>query len=157
MTHRIVARVGLGYLSGFALLLGVWAGLAPRSFYDDFPGLGMAWVSVDGPYNEHLLRDIGSLNLALAVVLIAAFVTLTKQMVIVAAGASLAWNIPHFLYHAFNTDGLGTTDIVLNLGGLAFSSLYPMVLLSLAPKLEPATEPSELDRPRSTRTRRDAS
>ena len=142
MNYRTVARIGLGYLSGFALLLGVWAGFAPRSFYDNFPGLGMAWVSVDGPYNEHLLRDVGSLNLALAVVLIAAFVSLSKQIVIVAAGASLAWNIPHFMYHAFNTDGLDSIDIALNLGGLAFSSLYPLALLYLAPKLEPESPPA---------------
>ncbi len=139
MNYRTAARIGLGYLSVFALLLGVWAGLAPRSFFDNFPGLGMAWISVDGPYNEHLLRDVGSLNLALAVVLIAAFVTLSKQLVIVAAGASLAWNIPHFVYHSFNTDGLDATDVVLNLGGLATASLYPLVLLYLAPKLEEGT------------------
>ncbi len=136
MNFRTAARFGLGYLSIFALLLGMWAGLAPRSFYDNFPGLGMAWISADGPYNEHLLRDVGSLNLALAVVLIAAFVTLSRELVIVAAGASLAWNIPHFSYHAFNTEGFDTADIAVNLGGLAISSLFPLALLYLAPKLE---------------------
>lgn len=139
MTRRAVARIGLGYLSLVALVLGVWAGVAPRSFFDSFPGFGMAWVSVDGPYNEHLLRDVGSLNLALAVVLIAAFVTLSEQLVYVAAGASLAWNVPHVLYHAFHTEGLGSTDIVLNLSGLALASLYPLVLLYLAPRLDHAS------------------
>lgn len=141
MSYRIAARIGLGYLSGVALLLGLWAGLAPRSFYDNFPGLGMAWISVDGPYNEHLIRDVGFLNLALAVLLIAAFLTLSKQLVLVAAGASLAWNLPHLTYHVFNTDGLSTADIILNLSGLALSSLYPLALLYLAPKLEPDAQP----------------
>lgn len=139
MTHRAVARFGLGYLSFVALLLGVWAGAAPRSFYDSFPGLGMTWVSVDGPYNEHLLRDVGALNLALAVVLIFAFIRLSPDLVRVAAGASLAWNVPHLVYHVFNTDGLGTLDIILNLGGLSLSAFYPVVLLYVAPKLTDET------------------
>ena len=58
MSHRTVARLGLAYLSAIALALGIWAGGAPRSFYENFPGLGMTWVSVDGPYNEHLVRDV---------------------------------------------------------------------------------------------------
>lgn len=44
----------------------------PRSFYDDFPGGGIAWVSVDGPYNEHLIRDIGAWSLGTTVVVLAA-------------------------------------------------------------------------------------
>lgn len=144
MNYRIVARVGLGYLSFVALLLGVWAGFAPRSFYDNFPGLGMTWVSINGPYNEHLLRDVGALNLALAVVLIAAFIRLSSHLVTIAAGASLAWNVPHFTYHAFNTDGLGTTDIILNLSGLGMSTLYSIVLLYVAQKLSGNTTTNEV-------------
>jgi hypothetical protein len=52
--------------------VGVWATFVPRSFYDDFPGFGRHWVQVDGPYNEHLVRDFGAVNLALAVVTITA-------------------------------------------------------------------------------------
>ena len=37
----------------------------PAAFYDDFPGLGRMWVAPDGPYNQHLVRDVGELNLAL--------------------------------------------------------------------------------------------
>ena len=40
--------------------------LRAAPFYDDFPGLGRSWVAADGPYNEHLVRDVGALNLALA-------------------------------------------------------------------------------------------
>lgn len=49
------------------LSVGVWATLFPRSFYDSFPGFHRIWVGVDGPYNEHLARDVGSLYLALTV------------------------------------------------------------------------------------------
>ena len=64
-------RLALGILAAAALVVGAWAQFAPASFYTSFPG-GRGWVAVDGPYNEHLIRDIGGLNLALAVMALAA-------------------------------------------------------------------------------------
>ena len=81
---RLVERAILIYLTFAGLLVGVWATLFPQSFYDDFPGAGRVWVSVDGPYNQHLIRDVGALNLALAVVAIVAFVTLSRAAVLAA-------------------------------------------------------------------------
>ena len=74
MNNRILVRVALGYLAVVTAQIGFWALLAPRSFYDSFPGLGRAWISIDGPYNDHLIRDVGALNLALLVVLVVAAV-----------------------------------------------------------------------------------
>jgi hypothetical protein len=55
-------RIVLGVLLLIALVTGLWALLAPRSFYDSFPGgSGMHWVSADGPYNRHLVGDVGSM------------------------------------------------------------------------------------------------
>ena len=136
MTYRMVARIALGYLTLNALVLGFWAVLAPQSFYDSFPGLGRSWVSADGPYNEHLIRDVGALNLALAVLLVAAAFWLSRHLVLTAAIASLAWGIPHFLYHVFNTEPLSTGDNVASLGGLALGAGVPVILLRLTPKLE---------------------
>ena len=65
MDERFI-RVALGLLAVSSLVVGVWAGFFPQSFYDSFPGLGRHWVRVDGPYNEHLVRDVGTLNLGLA-------------------------------------------------------------------------------------------
>ena len=70
-----LTRVWLTLLGLVGLFVGTWATFFPRSFYDDFPaGSGHAWVAADGPYNEHLVRDVGALNLALAAVAIAALV-----------------------------------------------------------------------------------
>jgi hypothetical protein len=129
MTQSTAVRIALGYLTAMALLLGVWAVLAPRGFYDNFPGFGRAWVSVDGPYNEHLIRDVGALNLALAVVLIVAAVRLTPDLIMTAALASLAWSVPHLLYHLFNSDDLTTSDTNLSIGGLALACVIPALLL----------------------------
>src|SRR5579862_5293670 len=93
-------RVVLGVLVVSATSVGAWAAFAPRSFYEKFPGLGQVWVAVDGPYNEHLVRDVGSLNLALAVVTLCALVTLARATIVASALAWLAYGVPHFVYHA---------------------------------------------------------
>ena len=132
MTYQRWLRIALGYLALVSAQIGVWAVVAPRSFYDDFPGLGRAWVAVDGPYNEHLVRDVGALNLALLVLVVGAAITLSKPMVITAAIASLAWGVPHLVYHLTATDGLETGDLVASLGGLALFAAIPVGLIVVA-------------------------
>ena len=135
MTFERWVRVALGYVIVVSGQIGVWALFAPGSFYDDFPGLGRAWVSVDGPYNEHLVRDIGALNLALCVVLIAAFVRMTPSLVRAAGFAVLVWGVPHAVYHLVNTDGLATADVAASLGGLMIFSLIGGGLAVVAKRL----------------------
>lgn len=132
MTYSRVIRIALGYLALGALQIGVWALLAPQHLYDNFPGFGRAWVKIDGPFNEHLIRDVGALNLAFAVLLIAAAWTLSKRMVITAAIAALVWGVPHFIYHLANTDGFSTSDLVFSLGGLGFAAALPIGIIVLA-------------------------
>jgi len=112
MTPRTVVRIALALLAVVGLQVGLWAAVAPQSFYDDFPGAGRIWVSVDGPYNQHLVRDVGALNLALAVVAIVAFVTLSRAAVLAAGGAWLAYGVPHLTYHLRHLDPLDTADQV---------------------------------------------
>src|SRR5690348_13415732 len=57
-TRSTVARAALSLLAVLALYQGIWAQLAPRSFFEGFPG-GMGWIATEGPYNEHLVRDVG--------------------------------------------------------------------------------------------------
>ena len=108
--------------SGF---VGLWAALAPRSFYDDFPGGGHHWISAAGPFNEHLIRDVGTLNLALAAIAVAALVRPDRYLVQVVAGATLVSSAPHFLYHLFHLDVFDTTDKVLQTTSLALTVLVP--------------------------------
>ena len=122
-------RIGLIVLALSSAPLGVWATLAPRSFYDDFPGMGRHWVALDGPYNHHLVTDFGSLNLALAVVTIAALIYLTRPLIIATALAWLAYAIPHELYHARHLDPFGTSDKVLQLAGIGLDIAVAVALL----------------------------
>jgi disulfide bond formation protein DsbB len=101
---RTLDRVLLVVLAVAFAVVGAWAQLAPRSFYDDFPGLGRHWVHGDGPFNEHLVRDVGGLNLALVVFAVAALVTRSTVMARVAAGAALVYSLPHALYHSAHLD-----------------------------------------------------
>ena len=138
MTYRRWARIALGYLSLVSLEIGLWAQFAPRSFYDHFPGLGRAWVRVDGPYNEHLVRDVGGLNLGLAAVLITALITLSRPTILAASLASLLYGIPHLVYHVVNTDGLDSGDVAVSLGGLALFAVLPIALIAVLPRMTPA-------------------
>lgn len=140
MTYSRWLRVALGYLLLISLQIGVWALFAPRSFYDSFPDWGKGWVSVDGPYNEHLIRDVGALNLALAALLGIAAVKLTRELVVAAAIASAVWGVPHLVYHLFNTDGLESFDLVASFLGLAVFAALPIALIVISSKVERAAE-----------------
>ena len=72
---RAITRLILGLLAAVQAPDGFYALLAPRSFYEDFP-VGRGWVEALPAYNEHLLRDVGALFLATAVVLAAAAIWL---------------------------------------------------------------------------------
>jgi hypothetical protein len=125
-----VVRVVLVVWAAVSVQLGIWAAFAPRSFYDDFPGFGREWVRVDGPYNEHLVRDFGALNLALAVVTIAALITLSRPLVIAVAVAWLAWSVPHFVYHLRHLDMFSSTgDKVANVFLLGSLPVLAVVVL----------------------------
>jgi hypothetical protein len=125
MTTRvllIVIAVGNG-------AVGFWASIAPESFFDNFPGGGRQWVAVDGPFNEHLVRDVGVLNLALGAVVLAALLRPTRYLLQVAAGAELIYSLPHFLYHAAHLDLFGSGDKVALMGSLSVTVIAPILLL----------------------------
>ena len=124
-----LVRLALAVMALVALELGAWATIAPHSFYTSFPGGGRHWVAVDGPYNEHLMRDFGGLNLALALVTIAALVVGSRALVATAAGAWLVWSVPHVAYHALNLGVYGTGDKIANMLSLSLGVVIPVLLL----------------------------
>jgi hypothetical protein len=141
VTRAAWVRLGLAVLAVQGGLIGVWAGLAPRSFYDDFPGLGRTWVSVDGPYNEHLVRDVGWLNLALTVITVWAAVTLARALVLATLVAWLVADLPHLVYHAANLEGLSAGDGTAEIISLALGPAIAAALLVLVARgdREPST------------------
>ena len=114
-------RVALAVIAASSGVVGVWATAFPRSFYDDFPGAGRVWVAVDGPFNEHLVRDVGALNLALAFVAGLALITRHHLVARAAGGAALVYGVPHLLYHLLNLGPFDAGDAVAMIVSLALA------------------------------------
>jgi hypothetical protein len=136
MARRAVRRA-LALLFVQGLIVGAWAAAWPRSFYDDVPGGGRAWVAADGPYNEHLVRDFGDLNLALAVVTLVALIASTRVVALAAALGWIVYQAPHLVYHLRHLDLYDTGDKVANVTALVFGLVLPIVVLLGARKLRP--------------------
>jgi hypothetical protein len=130
----LVVAIGTG-------VVGLWAQAFPRSFYDDFPGMGRMWVALDGPYNQHLVRDVGGLNLGLAFVAAVALVTANVAMARVAGGAALIYGLPHLLYHATHLGPYDTGDAVAMIGSLGLAALAALLAVA-APAPAPAPTPA---------------
>ena len=101
--------------------------------YDAFPGLGFIWVSFDGPYNEHLTRDVGTLYLGLAAATAYAALQRSEAAAVVASRViGLAWvvfSIPHLGYHALHLDGLSALDTVAQMVSLSSTAVLGGLLL----------------------------
>ena len=124
-------RGGLAVLAVTPAFVGIWATLAPRGFYDDFPGAGRHWVSAVGPYDEHLVRDVGALYLGSLVLLAFAIVWLDRRLVQAALVSYVVAVVPHLAYHATALDNLSTGDAVAQMAGLALNVVVPLGLLAL--------------------------
>lgn len=138
-------RIALALLATAAGVVGVWALFAPASFYADFV-FGRGWVRLDGPYNEHLIRDVGALNLALACVTIVAAVKMDTLLVRLAAGSTVVFAVPHLIYHAGAMAPFTTGDVIAQSVALVLQVVVPVWLFASP---GPPTAPSGLRRPRS--------
>jgi hypothetical protein len=118
-TTSMVVRVGLGILAVLQAIIGVWALFAPTSFYSSFPLPGHPWVSLLPPYNEHLVRDVGELSLALTVVLAAAAVIGQRLLSAVAVAAIAVYAVPHAIFHFLHLEGFPTSDAIAQTVGIA--------------------------------------
>lgn len=123
----VILGLGQGSSALFALL-------APRSFYDDFPVAGADWVSSLPPFNEHLVRDYGASFLALALLALAAAWFAERRLVVVALGVWLVSAVPHLAFHLAHSDRPGGPAGTLALATLVLNALLPVVLLFLVRK-----------------------
>lgn len=104
------ARVCLGAIRPFMLPAGARAAFAPRSFFEDFP-VGRGWIAAEGgSYDEHLVRDVGLLFLALIVVTL--WAAWRGEFLVPVACAWLVQGVGHFGYHVGHLKGLVGLDRV---------------------------------------------
>lgn len=120
-------RAGLALLSLLQLGTGAWMLFAPRAFYHDVPT-----VALDPPFNEHLMSDLGALNLSLAVVLAAGAISASRQLSCVALCAYLTYSVPHLIYHATHPHGMPAPAAIALTTSLVFLATAAAVLLTLA-------------------------
>ncbi|WP_448616644.1 hypothetical protein [Modestobacter sp. URMC 112] len=147
---RSAIKLLLVWFTSFGLAIGLWQAVFPASFHADFPGMGHHWVSPDGPYNEHLLRDVGLGNLAVGTVALVALLTGVIWVARAVGLAVLVLHLPHQLYHQAHVSVLPTRiDQVLQSVSLAAVSLAAIALVVLTFRVPAAPAP-----PAPTTTRR---
>ncbi len=118
-------------------LIGLWALLAPRGFYDDF-GPGGGWVSALGAYDEHLVRDVGGLFIGLGVLMIVAAVRGRRSLTLTAVAVWLIFAVPHAIYHVLNLGPYTTADAIANAATLGWTVLAPIIVLLMLRTPAPA-------------------
>jgi len=129
--HRGWIRFALIYLTVAIGVVAAWILLAPRGFYDHFPGGSAHWVSALPPYNEHLERDFAAAGLGLAVLAALAAVWMERRVVQAAAIALFVAGLPHLAYHATTTGHYSAGDNAASLTALALDALLPLAILYL--------------------------
>ncbi len=110
-------------------VIGVWALVAPRSFYEDFPGAAGAWVAALPPFNEHLIRDVGGLYVGFTVLFVTATVVMDDTLVKATLLSWLPFAALHLYFHVTHSGALDFSEAALQNALLAAVVLIPLGLL----------------------------
>lgn len=141
LQSRGLIRLGLVLLAIPSIVIATWSLASPRGFYDNFPGAGRHWVSALPPFNEHLLRDFGAANVAIALVLLGAALFCERRLVQVAVVAFFFGTLPHFIYHLTTTDRYSTSDNMWSLGGFVVEIVIAIAVWLLTIRTRRRHEP----------------
>jgi hypothetical protein len=134
---RAVAAVSLWVLAATSAFTGLPAALAPHAFYDDFP-LGLAWVDLLPPYNEHLISDVGGFYLAFALLFAWAAVSLQRALVVPLCAAWSFAALLHFGYHVTHLDGFTVGDAIGQTVALGAVLVLPVAAVAAVRRLDTA-------------------
>jgi AhpD family alkylhydroperoxidase len=113
-----------------SLVVGLWAAIAPHSWFDHFP-FGRNWViGTDGNYNHHLVDDVAWALIALGILAAWAAAPRRVDPLRGACVVLVVFGLPHFIDHTMHTAGLSTGDNIVNLALLFGSWAIPAGLLA---------------------------
>ena len=112
-------RALLAALAVSAAYPGLWATVAPRSFFDAFPGAGHHWTSGLPAYSEHLVTDVGAFYVAFALLLGWAAVRPSRELIVPVCSAFALFSLLHLVWHSVHLDGFSTFDAVAQTASLA--------------------------------------
>ena len=124
-----VARGIAWALAASAAYVGIWAITWPYSFFTTFPGFGQSWVAPLGPYNEHLVRDVGGLYVALLVFSGWAAVKGDAGALRTLGMAWLVFGLPHLAFHAAHRHGFSTLEWAASMTPLTFAAAGAALLV----------------------------
>ena len=109
-----IARAIAWLVAAFWLVSGLWAFLAPRSFFDT--------LATFPPYNEHLIHDIGAFSIGLGTVIVFALVGMTAmRTALLGVGVGSA---VHVVSHIIDYD---QKPDPMDIAGLAFFTVMTFV------------------------------
>jgi hypothetical protein len=120
-----IVKLGLVVLALPNLVNGLFALVAPRSWFDMFS------VGDLGGYNDHLVRDVGEAFIATSFLLLLAAAWMDKRVIYTAIAGWLVFNIPHLVNHIFERDDLSVVDYAGVLAILTFNVGLALVLFAL--------------------------
>ena len=126
-----VARGIAWALAASAAYVGIWAMAWPHSFFTTFPGFGQSWVAPLGPYNEHLVRDVGGLYVALLVFSGWAAAKGDAGALRTLGLAWLVFGLPHLAFHAAHRHGFSTLEWAASMTPLTFAAAGAAILVLL--------------------------
>ena len=126
-----IQRLGMILLVIPQAVAGFWAFIAPRNFYDSFPGFGRVWVAPIGDYNEHFIADTGNLLVVLSLLIAIAAYYLDRRLVRISLTLWLVFAVPHFISHVRLSSLFSAADNFGNIASLGMAVLLPIFLLLL--------------------------
>jgi hypothetical protein len=129
---KVLVRAGLILLGLLHLSWGVPAVLAPRWFFDTFPGFGLAWTAAYPPYNAHLMTDVGAAFTTIGVLLLVAAWLDDRRVTVVVLVGVLIFSTLHLVFHLRDHGLLHGFDLGASLTSLAAGVLAPVALLLLS-------------------------
>ncbi|WP_420147043.1 hypothetical protein [Spirosoma sp.] len=109
---------------------GIWALFFPHEFHTSFPGFGFHWIDIYGPYNEHLIRDVGAFFCGLTSLSVFAILDSDIKTVRLMAYSNLVFSTPHFVYHFAHMHMFPTAlDRFLGISSLFLVAFIPGLIL----------------------------
>ncbi|GLY48964.1 hypothetical protein [Lentzea sp. NBRC 102530] len=109
-------------------VVGLWSYFLPESFYDHFPVVLGEWISQDGPYNEHLVRDHGAMYLALGAGSVFGLFRPSRHVYQLLGVAWTVFGVLHIAYHVGHLGHMSTADAIGQVTVLVVAVLLAVAL-----------------------------